>query len=294
MQSIQRALMLLKSDTHPSFKATLKLQTQINGLDVSLSAQGLPEGIYSLYLFDKNKKDFCAGQVDGALFHAVLDLSLSDIAGAAVVCQDTGGFILISSGLDWRDIRTRFRLSRIQPQPKSPHEQTVQTPPEAQAQTMQQTQILPPKAVDDVSETPSQKVDTIAIPPQQAAKKPQDDFAPRSNAQDDACSTCPHVIRQDKINPFPSEFPQSEWVKISYPGPAGWWHYISGIIYRDKIIVAKVLGVPGEYGMAPPIWLEGFGTYMRCTTPDAHGYWLMFQDAQTGEVLDMALSPHDG
>lgn len=117
---------------------------------------------------------------------------------------------------------------------------------------------------------------------------------PQQGFEEESCNACPHAVRENNINPFPSVFPDSEWVKISYPGPTGWWHYISGKIYKNGALAAKVLGVPGEYGIAPPIWLEGFGTYLRCFTGDARGYWLMFQDAETGEVLDMGLSPHDG
>jgi len=110
----------------------------------------------------------------------------------------------------------------------------------------------------------------------------------KNAAPDAPCSTCPHVTHKTQIEPFPSVFPGSAWVKVSYPGPTGWWHYISGTICSNGNVTAKVLGVPGEYGMAPPIWLEGFGTYLRCSSGDASGYWLMFQDAETGEVLDPA------
>ncbi|MGE5495134.1 MAG: hypothetical protein ACM3S4_07550 [Burkholderiales bacterium] len=123
---------------------------------------------------------------------------------------------------------------------------------------------------------------------------PAEPAEPQEGFEEESCDACPHAVRESNINPFPSVFPDSEWVKISYPGPTGWWHYISGKIYKNGALAAKVLGVPGEYGIAPPIWLEGFGTYLRCFTGDARGYWLMFQDAETGEVLDMGLSPHDG
>ena len=63
--------------------------------------------------------------------------------------------------------------------------------------------------------------------------------------------------------------------------------------FSQAVASGKAVGVPGEYGMMPPVWLEGFGTYLRCDSPDAHGYWLMFQDAETGEILDMGLSPRD-
>jgi hypothetical protein len=127
-------------------------------------------------------------------------------------------------------------------------------------------------------------------PAQQVVKIVNEEHSP--GVEEAGCDACPHALREVKANPFPAVFPNSEWVKISYPGPAGWWHYISGKIYKGGAVAAKALGVPGEYGMTPPIWLEGFGTYLRCVSGDALGYWLMFQDAETGEVLDMGLSPH--
>ncbi len=136
--------------------------------------------------------------------------------------------------------------------------------------------------------------DALPGPDASFDEAPAEPAGPEKGFEEESCDACPHAVRENNINPFPAVFPNSEWVKISYPGPTGWWHYISGKIYKGGALAAKVLGVPGEYGMAPPIWLEGFGTYLRCFTGDARGYWLMFQDAETGEVLDMGLSPHGG
>ncbi|NLT96975.1 MAG: hypothetical protein GXW96_02255 [Christensenellaceae bacterium] len=122
---------------------------------------------------------------------------------------------------------------------------------------------------------------------------PPNDVSKDNGEETSPCENCPYAARQQYINPFPTVFPHSEWTKMTYPGPAGWWHYITGRIYTDSNTVIKAVGVPGEYGMMPPVWLEGFGTYLRCNSPDAHGYWLMFQDAETGEIMDMGLSPRD-
>ena len=278
MESLRRSILLLKADAQGGGRATLKLMASHGGITADLRAEGLPEGQYALYLFDKSGKAHRADELKENELSATLSApALADIAGAAVICQRTGAFVLKSTGMDWEQAATQFRLSRIASQPAP----------------------RPPKAVPKMPEYTESKA--FESTPQETEKSEQSAASPEIPLPEpqplddpDACGTCPHVIRQDKINPFPSAFPQSEWVRISYPGPAGWWHYISGKIYRGDTLIAKVLGVPGEYGMAPPIWLEGFGTYMRCSSSDAHGYWLMFQDAQTGEVLDMGLSPHGG
>ena len=265
MESIKRVVMMLKNDStmpaSPGNTAVLKLQSSRSGLVIDLAAPALPTQSCSLYLFDKDGDDLLAGDIkDGGLHTELSALSLDAVTGAAVIDMKTFSFLLKSSGPDWTETAARFKFKYTPPKPeirKEEPEEIVTPPPVDPPQTPAPPPLLPPE-------------------------------------QERICDTCPHVIRQDKINPFPLAFPGSEWVKISYPGPTGWWHYISGKILSGNTVIIKVLGVPGEYGMAPPIWLEGFGTYMRSASPDASGYWLMFQDAETGEVLDMGLSPHGG
>ncbi len=263
MESIKRSVMMLKSDngTLKDLKhaAVLKLQSLNNGLFIDLTVPSQPADSCALYLFDSEGNDHFAGDIkDGRLNTELSGMPLDSVRGAAVADTRSMAFLLKSSGQNWQEITAHFKLKHVLPK------------------TENKIPIEPLK---------------IEEPPPLADKQPEQREQP---AQPRVCDSCPHVIRQDKINPFPYAFPNSEWVKISYPGPTGWWHYISGKIYSGSTVVAKVLGVPGEYGMAPPIWLEGFGTYMRSAAADANGYWLMFQDAETGEVLDMGLSPRDG
>ncbi len=260
MESIKRSVMVLKSDSavqiDHDMKAVLKLQSARNGLIIDLSVPSLPSEPCSLYLFDQEGNDHFTGNIkEGGLHTELSALSLDTITGAAVTDATTFTFLLKSQGPNWADIAARFKFKYTQPKPEIKKQEPIEIPP----------------------------------PPEESLKAPGE---PPMPSQPRICDTCPHVIRQDKINPFPLAFPDSEWVKISYPGPSGWWHYISGKIRSGEAVIIKVLGVPGEYGMAPPIWLEGFGTYMHSAIPEAAGYWLMFQDAETGEVLDMGLSPH--
>lgn len=263
MESIKRVVMMLKSDNAtPATSgntAVLKLQSARGGLIADLAVPSLPSQLCPLYLFDNKGDDYFAGNIQEGRLHTELStLSLDSVAGAAVTYPDSLTFLLKSQGLNWTDIAARFKFKY--------------TPPKLEAKPSEPAEIKPPE--------PEEPFEAPAELPMPSASR--------------HCDSCPHVIRQDKINPFPTAFPNSEWVKISYPGPTGWWHYISGKILSGEAVIIKVLGVPGEYGMAPPIWLEGFGTYMRSAIPEASGYWLMFQDAETGEVLDMGLSPHDG
>jgi hypothetical protein len=288
MESIQRSVMMLKSDSalHMDHKnqAVLKLQTTLKGLAVDLSAPFLPAQDFGLYLFDKDGHERFAGEIKQGMLQTTLSgMALQAVAGAAVIDRSTLVFYLKSTGPNWTDIAARFKFANTAPPPMPKADEPmpeVKELPSEPDDILSESEEIPP----ETGEPPVIEETEAEIPNEDTEETPNTDVP-------GVCDTCPHVIRQDRINPFPSAFPNSEWVKISYPGPTGWWHYISGKIRSGDTVVAKVLGVPGEYGMAPPIWLEGFGTYMRCVTPDAGGYWLMFQDAETGEVLDMGLSP---
>ncbi len=79
-------------------------------------------------------------------------------------------------------------------------------------------------------------------------------------------------------------FPQSQWVKINYSANK---HYIVGLIKeagREKYIC---YGVPAEYSDNPPKELDGFCSFIPLSVFDmkGEGYWMMFQDAITGECV---------
>ncbi len=257
----------------------LRLQSSGNDLITTLKTDCLPanayagnEEGYSLYLFKESGKEVFAGTLtQGSLETRLHGEHLDAIIGAAVVEDASLAFCLRSSGPDWYRIIEKFKMSRT----------TEITPPPPEPSASE------PEAIHKI-EKPA------AVEDNSVYQTKIDESTEDSGYEDSGCDICPHMVRQTKINPFPSMFPGSEWTKISCPGPAGWWHYISGRLYRGGKVTTKIIGVPGEYGMTPPIWLEGFGTYLRCVTGDARGYWLMFQDAETGEVRDMGLSRHGG
>jgi hypothetical protein len=283
MENIKRTVMLLRS-TSGGNGGTLKIQSFKDGVSVYLRNENLPEGTYGLYLFlssGREIRDFYAGEIKGREFYSTLyDVSIDNIKGAAVISIDPNGaasFVLKSTGPEWTKIIERFKISKQAAQQKHRVENTInETDPSVAYKKTEEIK------VSEESKTQENTVEQTPL------------VIKEEGLEENGCDACPHIEKQEDLNPFPNTFPNSEWVKISYPGPAGWWHYISGKIYKGSAVSAKVLGVPGEYNMSPPVWLEGFGTYLRSSNGDAKGYWLMFQDAETGEVLDMDLSQRGG
>jgi hypothetical protein len=282
MENIKRTVMLLRSSSG-SNGGTLKVQSFKEGVSVYFRNESLPEGSFGLYLFlssGREIRDTYAGEIKGREFYSTLyGVSIDNIKGAAVISMDPDGaasFVLKSTGPEWAKIIERFKISK----------QAAQQKPRPES-----------KNYETGASTSYKKDEEIAVNTVSKKEELPDEAPPvikEDGLEENGCGACPHIERQEDLNPFPNTFPNSEWVKISYPGPAGWWHYISGKVYMGSTVAAKVLGVPGEYNMSPPVWLEGFGTYLRSSGVEASGYWLMFQDAETGEVLDMDLSQHGG
>ena len=74
----------------------------------------------------------------------------------------------------------------------------------------------------------------------------------------------------------------SRWVKISDMDER---HYVVGIIYISNDIKYICYGVPGSYNSETPRELKNYSQWLPTdtTNPYDNGYWVMYQDADTGE-----------
>lgn len=303
MENVQRAVMLLKPDAHVMGQwdsgATLKLMAVPGGIALALRIDGHfgEGGILTLFMRDGSAH--AAGAVTSVLLEVKLGgVHVNEVAGAAVI-QDNR-FVLKSPMPDWPAVIARYRFAQKQAEP---HEEAVEALEQAEPENNIQVEMELTQQEED--QAPVQQTQQDNMPLQNDAPMPwatelntdydedMDEYAPQRVPYREPEDECPGGIRQNHIEPFPGEFPGSEWVKISYPGPAGWWHYIFGHMRMSGDEV-DIIGVPGEYSMAPPVWLDGFSTWVRCTSGDARGYWLMFQNAQTGQVLDIGRSRRGG
>ena len=80
--------------------------------------------------------------------------------------------------------------------------------------------------------------------------------------------------------------PYSRWAKISF---ARGKHYAVGVISDEGRPQYICYGVPAERLSEPPKALRGFCSFMPLSVFDLHGkgYWMMFQDADTGECIQI-------
>lgn len=79
----------------------------------------------------------------------------------------------------------------------------------------------------------------------------------------------------------------SKWVKIDKDGDNK--HYVVGIIYHSDDIKYICYGVPGNYSNEPPQELIAYSQWLPTDTrnPYNNGYWVMYQDADTGENIQV-------
>ncbi|MCL2369719.1 MAG: hypothetical protein FWC80_00590 [Firmicutes bacterium] len=75
----------------------------------------------------------------------------------------------------------------------------------------------------------------------------------------------------------------SRWVKVDWDNRGR--HYVVGIIGQGPEYI--VYGVPAKYSPEPPKELDGYCQWLPLDPkePQKEGYWLMFQDAKTGESI---------
>ena len=89
---------------------------------------------------------------------------------------------------------------------------------------------------------------------------------------------------------FPEEkglknlFPQSKWAKIHYSKNN---FYVVGVIKENRKEKYICYGVPDKYSPTPPKELKGYCTFIPLSVFDlsGDGYWMMFQDAVTGDCV---------
>ena len=78
--------------------------------------------------------------------------------------------------------------------------------------------------------------------------------------------------------------PYSRWAKVSFARNK---YYAVGVIRDEQKPRYICYGVPAEARTAPPAALQGFCSFMPLSVfePEGRGYWMMFQDADTGQCV---------
>ena len=79
--------------------------------------------------------------------------------------------------------------------------------------------------------------------------------------------------------------PNSKWVKIDYENDGNF--YVLGLIYEDITLKYICYGVPGTYANTAPNGLDSYSQWLPTdiNNPQDGGYWVMYQDALTGESV---------
>lgn len=98
---------------------------------------------------------------------------------------------------------------------------------------------------------------------------------------------------QNLFDKYPEEeflndiIPNSKWVKIDYEQNGE--YYVVGLMYEDDKIKYVCYGVPGMYAPESPKELSGFSQWLPLdsTKPQGFGYWITYQDADSGENIKM-------
>ncbi|MBQ7977585.1 MAG: hypothetical protein IJ301_03235 [Clostridia bacterium] len=81
----------------------------------------------------------------------------------------------------------------------------------------------------------------------------------------------------------------TEWVKVSYSDD-GSQHYILGKLFDGAVVTHLCYGIPApSRSTAPPNSLVDYCQWLpiKINEPEGEGYWVMYQNAETGENVRM-------
>lgn len=79
--------------------------------------------------------------------------------------------------------------------------------------------------------------------------------------------------------------PSSKWVKVEYEDDGDF--YVFGLLYEGDVIKYVCYGVPAIFEEEPPKELSGYPIFLSLdkNNQKGFGYWLTYQDAETGEPI---------
>ena len=80
--------------------------------------------------------------------------------------------------------------------------------------------------------------------------------------------------------------PRSRWARVDF---AAGKYYVVGVVRGETHPLYICYGVPAERRQSPPEPLKKYSSYVPVSlfAPDGKGYWMMFQDAETGRCIHL-------
>lgn len=103
----------------------------------------------------------------------------------------------------------------------------------------------------------------------------------------------PQIDKLFEKNPIENNLqamiPDSKWIKVEYEDDGDF--YVFGLLYEHDEIKYVCYGVPAVFEEEPPKELAGYPVFLPLNSNDkkGFGYWLTYQDAQTGEPVKAVL-----
>ena len=84
--------------------------------------------------------------------------------------------------------------------------------------------------------------------------------------------------------------PNSKWVKVDYEDNGQ--YFVIGLLYENEKVEYVCYGMPGEFSTKPPRELGDLSQWLPLDPekPNELGYWIMYQDAETGENVEIKIS----
>lgn len=167
------------------------------------------------------------------------------------------------------EIKTALEKQPEKPSPRSITEKRPEPKPEpAPSEEVAGTVVEPPTSVNENFEKLSAKIPELA---------------PVSFYESVKEQVSRLFEKNERFTKLEELLPESRWIKVNYDSSGR--YYLVGVI--GDPVRYMCYGVPGEYSPTPPADLAGYSQWLALdeNDPAGKGFWLMYQDAQTGRSV---------
>ena len=225
--------------------------------------------------------------LDGKRTESALRLSIENNSDVSCVIISDGR-IIAKGGKELRpsELNRILSVEKLGSQPVNATVNSLDTEPEKTISEPETTE----NAVNEVAENEKgEESDASGGISESVDNEEQREFNERLSQEKSGY----YIGIRDKVDElfvvYPSEekltaaIPDSEWVRINYDNED---YYVVGRLKENGKVAYVGYGVPGKEAIKPPKVAEGIANFLPISGLDSgsDGYWLFFQDADTGKI----------
>lgn len=264
MNLIKKTIILTDSDAE-GYVSVIRVGTDVGAKIVGANFK---KGMYAGLKIGSGETIFAV--LDGEKTEITLD-NVSFRQNDSIGCVITDGEKLVArggNGVRAQDVNDHFAKAAIEPEPETIA--TIELFPDETEETTN-------PAENSSDEEKNDEAERDALLQKLSINTGGDFYNGIREKLDDLFVIHPSATHLNEL------IPNSEWIKINYDGDD---YYVVGKLKENNRTVLIGYGVPGKKTASPPKIADEIASYLAVDGIAPYdGYWLIFQDANTGKII---------